>query len=437
MEVDPAHPAASGVHQVVTTLRRQLDVTRQQVLSLQELKDKKLTLLQTGYSVLEQHCSTASSGPDAQFQTGNLNSNFQAAVTGLAPCSSGWKVSILVDGPSELLNNLDITITATLPGTEIHGCSIKQLEETSFKATATGAAEASAGVSARASALIELQGFPFLLESPALEIYALLTPSLKKSSSQRPGILSAAVHAGRITLERTAWLHALNSSSLNKRRKEHGDNQDEEHISRWQCAAHFFVEIGNNAVHQIGVNWLDTLLNQKLGCFRLADAQWLLGSIAEVHSSLEQYNSTVLPISIYGESMQIVWTLQQELETLLEEKIKVGHQSGTNQLQVSPSSLPPLKLPKWIQRPYSFTTSQQKQQEYRQNSANSINTGIDALVCELESLTTWVEALKKQAAANSILTRQQVLVAQAAAVDAMIHTDSAVIVVERIHSLNV
>jgi hypothetical protein len=418
MEVEDANGAnAASLQQLVATISRQLGVTRQQVLSLQNLRQKKVNLLQSGYNVLYQHCLASSLGPGAElFQAESQNSNFQAIVTGSSPCCSGWKVSIQVRGPADLLPNIHVTIAAVFPGIGIGDCSVKQLEDTSLTMLTTETVPV-----VQASALVELQGFPLkTLHSTDLEIYAFLTSS--SGCSFQSGILSAVVHAGQISLDSTAWLHSFRFLDT----KEKGITQGK---MAWPYAAHFIVQI-HNGMNEFDTRWLDTLLVQYVGCSPLSAssgtaggiAQWYLGTVAEVHA--KQVDSTtmssnIVPISIYAESMQIVWTIQDQLKTQLEKKIK-GAVDGA--------------LPIWSQTPRSFTN---QTETHRDTSKHTLKACADALISELETLTTWIETLKKQhAAGNSVLVRQEALVAQAAAVDAMIHTDTAALAVARTRPLS-
>ncbi|KAG7669414.1 hypothetical protein Ndes2526B_g05738 [Nannochloris sp. 'desiccata'] len=410
MEIEPADGATTpGLHQLVATLSRQLRVTRQQVLSLQDLKQKKENLLQAGYKVLHQHCLAASLGPDAELlQIENQFNNFQATVTGSWPCSSGWKVSIQVQGSADLLKKINITIASVLPGVGIGGCSVKQLEETSIITTVA------TDPVVRASALVELQGFPLnSANGTTLEIYALLTPS---SASLQPGILSAVVHAGQITLDSTAWLHSFRSLDNNQETKQEK--------TAWPYAAHFFVKM-HTSMQEFDRSWIHTVLVQHLGCYPSyassetagGVSRWHFGTAAQVQSQQVEISTTrsdIVPISIYAESLQIVWTIQDQLKTQLENRIK-GAIDGA--------------LPIWIQTPCSFKNETRK---HRGTSINTLKSSVDALISELETLKTWIETLKKQhAAGNSMLVRQEVLVAQAAAVDAMIHTDTTALAVAR------
>jgi len=410
MEIQPGDVAnAAGLLQLVSTLSRQLNVTRQQVFSLQNLKQKKENLLQSGYKVLNQHCLIASLGPDAELlQTGSQNNNFQAAVTGSVPRSSGWQVSIQVQGTAEVLQNIHVTIVAVLPGDVIGGCSVKQLEQTSLTMVTAETIPA-----VQASALIELQGFLLkTLNSATLEIYALLTPS---SGSLQSGILTAVVHAGHITLDSTAWLHSFRSLDKTQEIKQGK--------MAWPSAAHFEVKLHHNSTKELDRSWLDTLLVQHLGCSPSSETaggigRWNLGTAAEVHAKQLDTSSSsdIVHISIYAESMQIVWTIQDQIKTQLENKLK-GTVKGA--------------LPIWSQKPCYFTNEPRK---HRDTSINTLKLCVDALISELDSLTTWIETLKKQhAAGNSVSVRQEVLVAQAAAIDAMIHTDSTAISVAHTH----
>jgi hypothetical protein len=423
MDIDDADPAVAGLHQLISTLSRQLNVTRNEVLSLHSLKEKKETLLQTGYGVLDQHCASTLSGTDLYQYQSETQNNYQAVVTGSVPCPSGWKVSIQVQGSADLLEKTNVTIAAILPGNDSSGCSIKQLEETAGE---TGTAEASSGV--QASAVIQLQGFPSQgLHSSStgfLEIYAFLTSSA--------GTISAVVHAGRVTLDSAAWLRSF--SSLDSMTEKEKVRQS---TAGWPHAAHFLVQMMPQHRDNLDSNWLDALLVQHIGCAPTTSTtgvggiggggRWHLGTAAEVHSQ-QQPTSThstndIVPISIYGESMQLVWAIQEEVKRNLEKKVGAAEDGDLGKL-----------LPKWTQKPISCINSAEKHTNNTLETRNTLKSSVDALIFELDALTTWTEALKKQhAAGNSMLVRQEVMVAQAAAVDAMVYTDTTAIVVSRTH----
>ena len=415
MEIDLV--PSQGLGQIIDALTNQIDATRQHLSKLQAVKEKKETLLQTAEQVLHQHCQASWGGPE-------LSHSLQATVTTCIATPAGWEITVDIHGLPELSTTTPsptITISATHPSVP---CTVRQLRSSSWSRNK----KESPG--ANAVALIQLHGaIPSSLSSTQqidddkVEVHVLLT-------SPEDGAVGAAVPAGRMTLDSISWMKALaHPSNGNSQFDTDMGNNIITSNSAWPCVSHFEIKSlsSSDISGELMVDsYLEEFFIHQLGCERRMNAElhdhdgtaasgaciaWTLGNAAEV---VFRASTPAAILSIYATSEVLLSTLKTQVESHVVSRISSSmNSSGAMVAFISIADLPLGSI-----------------EEHPSSSNGVIIKAVDSLIAELESLGTWVIAVKQQCSeqttsktGNGQQLQNNPLSAQTAALHAMIETD--------------